>query len=305
MKLIPLSVTMLLASGLLLADDGALQSKDVSKTPDWDTEHASLQQLWFYVPAQQSDFTLVGESDDFPGIEYCVATDPADPDNCTLLATRYQARPLVAFYEDGPVEMPADAGGFYGHGERDMYGALSLDDGATWRRTNLSKSADKSSIKIKLDGRKKIAYPGDVFRNFTTASGNKVLAVWASRYCGGGNPNYALDSDYIDILTGGGDTPFMDLFGSQTTDCTGVRPDDPTKTLLMKRWKTASTSETPGVSPVRRASRILPRKVMQPLARCLMPACGRPAVRWSPSTKMAFITPKASTRPLSGEPRND
>ncbi len=221
MKLLPLSMTMLLASALVFADDGALQSKNVSMTPDWDTEHASLQQLWFYVPAQSTDFTLLRDTEE-GGIQYCEASD--DSDTCAELAVREYARPLIAFYEDGPVEIPEDSGGFYGHGERDMNAAVSLDDGATWKRSNLSKSADRSSIAFKTGSGRKTAYPGDVFRNFTAVAGNKVLAVWASRYCGGGNPNYSLPQPYIDAVL----SEHLDKLGNQTSACTDVRLEDKT-----------------------------------------------------------------------------
>jgi hypothetical protein len=71
---------------------------------------------------------------------------------------------------------------------------VSLDDGATWKRTNLSKSADLSSFKIK-DGKKWVPYPGDVGRTSAASDGNKVLIAWVSRYCGGGSPNYAMIPD--------------------------------------------------------------------------------------------------------------
>ncbi len=210
------------------ADDGALQIQNVSKTPDWDTEHASLQQLWFYVPAQASN-------GDPAIITYEPALDGVEPFD------REFARPLIAFYEDGPVVIPEDSGGFYGHGERDMYGAVSLDDGATWKRANLSESADRYSIRV---DRKK--YPGDVFRNFTAAAGNKLLAVWASRYCDGGNPSYAMESADIEaIFTAAGETePAVDAshLGDVVActdgdaDMTGPDDDEPTQCLYFEDY---------------------------------------------------------------------
>jgi hypothetical protein len=201
MKALSFSLALLLTCTPLFADDGELQIRNVSKTPDWDTEHASLQMLWFNVPVQAT-------SEDITSILY----EPLVDDGGDFVLEREYARPLIAFYEDGPVEVPEDSGGFYGHGERDMYAALSLDDGATWKRDNLSRSADKSSISIPVVVRKKrtvmVPYPGDVFRNFTAAAGNKVLAVWASRYCDSGNPTYSLEvaeieeiftSEYVDV----------------------------------------------------------------------------------------------------------
>ena len=173
MRLLAFSLFLLLATGAF-ADDGELFRKDVSKTPDLETEHASLKMPSLYVPALDSQGNLTP-------IEY-YAKDG------TLVDTRDQARPLVAFYGDGHVES-IEGVGFSGHGHRDLISAVSLDDGATWKRTNLSRSGDDSSFTLK-DG---TPYPGDVVRLFDAVAGNKVLAVWASRFCRGGNPNYAMD----------------------------------------------------------------------------------------------------------------
>ena len=72
MKLLPLCITSLLAgavalstTGVSVADDGAMFRKNVSKTPELETEHGALRMLPLYVPAQASDGTLLTE-----GIEY-------------------------------------------------------------------------------------------------------------------------------------------------------------------------------------------------------------------------------------------
>ena len=46
------------------------------------------------------------------------------------------------------VSREPEASGFVGHGRRDAFGAVSLDDGETWKVTNLSNSADKSSFTV-------------------------------------------------------------------------------------------------------------------------------------------------------------
>ena len=61
-----------------------------------------------------------------------------------------QAKPLISAYVYGPVigfDNP-EASGFVGHGRRDAFGAVSLDDGETWKVTNLSNSADDSSFDL-------------------------------------------------------------------------------------------------------------------------------------------------------------
>ena len=146
-------ISLLLSVGLAAADDGEMFRKNVSKTPDLETEHAALRMLPLYVPAQSSDGTLLTE-----GIEYTNADG-------ALVETRYEARPLIAYYIDGHVEAIDEEGygGFPGHGERDAFAAVSLDDGATWLRTNLSNSAELSSINVR-DGNRWVPYAGDVGR---------------------------------------------------------------------------------------------------------------------------------------------
>ncbi|HSL16315.1 MAG TPA: PKD domain-containing protein [Methylomirabilota bacterium] len=177
-------VVVLLAAGIALADDGTMFRKNVSNTPELETEHAALRMLPLYLPAQSSDGTLLG------AIDYLNADG-------AIAETRELARPLIVHYVDGHVEgIDEDGyGGFPGHGKRDAFGAVSLDDGATWQRANLSRSANRSSVKI---DRK--PYPGDVLRSAAASDGNKVLIVWASKYCGGGSPNYAMSDDEIGLL---------------------------------------------------------------------------------------------------------
>ena len=171
------NVTMFVA-----ADDGAIFRRNVSRTPDEETEHAAFRMLPVYVPAQSADGTLLVDATDIYNAEGA------------LYEERDYVQPLVVHYVDGPVEVPEDSGGFPGHGERDAFAGVSLDGGLTWKNTNLSKSADLSSFKYK-DGRKWVDYPGDVGRTFMSSDGNQVMVVWVSRYAGGGSPTYAMTPD--------------------------------------------------------------------------------------------------------------
>ncbi len=168
---------LLMLAAPAFAEDGELFVKDISKTPDLDTNHAALVVLYKNVLARDS----VGE----PAPVTYIAKDGSE-------FTNDYVRPLIAMYHDGPVVNPADSGEFPGHGKRDVFGAVSLDDGNTFIRSNLSKSGDKSSFTLK----DKTTYYGDTFRLFTNSAGTKVMAAWASRYANGGNPNYAMsDTD--------------------------------------------------------------------------------------------------------------
>jgi hypothetical protein len=191
LKLLTAAVLLATAAGVV-ADDGQMFRKNVSNTPDLETEFASIRMLPLYVPPQASAGTLVEE-----GIDYYSADGE-------LVETLEYAQPLIVHYTDGHVEYIEEEGygGFPGHGQRDAYGAVSLDDGATWKRTNLSNSADRSSIKIRVNpGRNGLVdYYGDVGRTFMASDGNKVLVTWVSKYCGGGSPAYSMTEDEQGLL---------------------------------------------------------------------------------------------------------
>lgn len=186
--------TLVLGIGQALADDGELVRKSMSKengsasitTHVPEAEHAFTDMMKFYVPAQKSDGTVTP-------VEYRLSDG-------TLHETRDKVKPLISTYIYGPAEFVDAAGGFVGHGKREAYAAVSLDDGNTWKSTNLSESADKSSSDVI---RKDIPlfgtegeYPGDVInvQFFQATASNKTLAVWPSRYCDTGEPNYALET---------------------------------------------------------------------------------------------------------------
>jgi len=212
MKVKSLILTVLLiivTAGLVLADDGAMFRRNISKTPDQETERGNLMGMTFYVPAQNSLGELIT-------IEYYDGADtPA------LVETRDYAKPLVAVYIDAlPEEEHEDEEGIYGilsgagFGAHDAHAALSLDDGATWKRTNLSMSADLSSF-ILADGH---SYPGDAHNMTFALAGDKVLVGWISKYCDGGSPAYSLKDDddvslYPDIWGVAGSQRSIDFTG--------------------------------------------------------------------------------------------
>lgn len=128
-----------LASTAALADDGQLLRKSMSSAagsledPVPEAEHAFIDYMKFYVPSQNS----AGEA---------VPVEYIDADGTTM-KTAEDAKPLVGVYIYGPV-VGVEGVGFVGHGARDAYAAVSLDDGNTWKRTNLSESADQSSFTV-------------------------------------------------------------------------------------------------------------------------------------------------------------
>lgn len=178
-----------------------------------EAEHAFVKYLRNYVPVQASDGTLGGE----------VAYNDI---NGVSVKTRSVAKPLISAFIFGPVDKPEpeaeeNTGGFTGHGKRDAFAAVSLDDGQTWKTTNLSESADKFSQAMP-------EYPGDVINLVHTVAGNRILVAWQSRYCQTGSPGYTTDSDSeyardaeaLEAVLGV--NPTIDLY---TTDVFGVAGD--------------------------------------------------------------------------------
>lgn len=174
-----LGIFMALIVGILQADDGQMFRRNISKTPEQETERANLAHMTFYVPAQTSDGEITA-------VEYYDAAG-------SLVELREFAKPLVAVYIDGiletaaaSTEVPFAILSGAGYGAHDAHAAFSLDDGATWKRTNLSDSAAQSSF-ILANGH---AYPGDAHNMTFAIAGDKVLVGWISKYCDGGSPAY-------------------------------------------------------------------------------------------------------------------
>lgn len=150
-----------------------------------ENEHAFTSYMKFYVPTQHANGVVE-------------PLDYYDVDG-TVQDTRDRAKPLVDVFIKGPVE-EVEGIGFAGHGKRDAYAAVSLDDGITWKKTNLSESASEVSSTvvrpdIPLFADTDYEYPGDVTNIFHAVAGNEVLVAWPSSYCSSGQPNYSLDSD--------------------------------------------------------------------------------------------------------------
>jgi hypothetical protein len=153
----PLTIA-LLTAGICFsagADDGEINNKSMTKTindlvelPNVPVfgidnvdeavpvaEHAFTSMMGFYVPAQKSSGLV-------EPIEYY-------NDDGALVETLASAKPLVNVFIYGPaLEVEGTA---FAHSYMDVYGAVSLDDGVTFKKTNLSESADLTSFDILVD----------------------------------------------------------------------------------------------------------------------------------------------------------
>ena len=187
--LLVLTLAVLITNLVIAADDGPLFKRNISRTPYTMTGASQMSVMPLYVPAQDTQ----GEPPDTTSGEleyYAGDCTNQDTENCTLVYTRPEAKPLIITYNDGIVEEMEDENGVLtgaGFGQRDAFAALSLDDGAMWKNYNLSDSADRSSFTLK-NGHE---YPGDVFKASHQVEGNQVLVAWLSRYCESGAPLYS------------------------------------------------------------------------------------------------------------------
>lgn len=167
--------------------------KNISKTPLLASNKAKFNVMAVYVPAMKADGTLMDERD----VE----------DNC-LVGTEIdgicQSKPLVAAYVD-EIE---------GTGAQDVFIAISRDDGVSWKRKNVSKTAERSSFTL-ADG---TAYPGDSRKPVFQVKGNGILITWSDKFCKAGRPAYAeilLDENGDPVLDDNGDEirVYDDLYG--------------------------------------------------------------------------------------------
>ncbi|HSH09609.1 MAG TPA: choice-of-anchor O protein, partial [Oceanipulchritudo sp.] len=123
-----------------------------------------------------------------------------------LIESRDKAKPIFVTYTE--VQDPNPETEITRAGS-DIITAVSLDDGNTWNRFNLSHMAKQSSFTLK-SGEK---FPGDCRGPQQKIAGDKILISWTSAYARGGKPSFAISQN---------DTyPGDDLYA--VTDHWGVR----------------------------------------------------------------------------------
>lgn len=206
------------------ADDGAMERRSVTKTPELESEHSQLSMMQFYVPATRASGTLVSLDEKNPTpsheLEYWrddpLVADLNQGEKDVLLFTRGYAKPLVVtFWDEADSEdrtyniLTGDEVGV--DIRRDAWASVSLDDGETWKETNLSESALESSFKL----RNGLDFPGDVTDAVHAVAGNKILVAWTSKYCAQGSPRYSLkdlNGDGIPDQNVGGDDAAQPMY---------------------------------------------------------------------------------------------
>jgi len=128
--------------------DGNIVYEQSPKVPE--AEHAFADFMKFYVPAQAASGELLTATA-AGGIAYCdIDNQPESGEDCiNPVETLGVAKPLINVFIYGP-QFEVDHTAF-AHRWFDTYAAVSLDDGETFKKTNLSESADLSSFNLEED----------------------------------------------------------------------------------------------------------------------------------------------------------
>jgi hypothetical protein len=168
--------------------------RNISKSPEYEVDKPKLDIMPVYVPARQANGTLTE-------IVYRDANG-----NPLEAAPRQMTKPLFVTYTEK--QDPNPAAGITRSGS-DIITAVSLDDGATWKRFNVSKMARRSSFTLETGER----FPGDSRGPQQKIAGDKILIAWTSAYARGGKPSFAIKTDDA--------YPYDDAYA--VTDYWGVR----------------------------------------------------------------------------------
>lgn len=180
--------------------------KNISKEPNYGIAKQKLDIMPVYFPAMRSDGSPSLCADGVtPGVSYQEWRDPlgieCDPrvvTNCELveIECREVAKPIISTYMQ-KIELAGATTDFWpGRFAHDIFTAVSRDDGATWKRMNISRMGDLSSYELETTGE---PFPGTCRAPQMKVIGNQILAVWTSTFCKSGNPRYAIDleDDYL------------------------------------------------------------------------------------------------------------
>ncbi len=228
MSMVFVLVAAALVVSLAAAEDGKLFRRNISKTPEAETEKAAIYMMDFYVPAQASTGEVGPVDNYYADTDTCEVSEGVYTGCEQVYEPRDYAKPLVSVYIDdigahaGELEtlVPTIIDGGISFGAFDAFVGVSLDDGTSWKTTNLSRSSDLSSFTLKNG----TVYPGDVHNMVHQVAGDQIFVAWVSKYCDGGTPLYSLttenqETDYSDYLadleeTYGKDAVYLyDLFG--------------------------------------------------------------------------------------------
>lgn len=147
----------------------SMMRRNISKSPDYAVDKPKLDIIPVWVPARKADGSATT-------VEY-------EDKEGNVIETRNEVKPLIVTYTE---EQDNTNKGM--RRASDIITAVSLDDGATWKRFNVSHMAGHSSFTLGT-GEK---FPGDSRAPQQKVAEDKILVVWDSAYARGGKPRVAI-----------------------------------------------------------------------------------------------------------------
>ena len=154
---------------------GKLMRRNISKSPEYAVDKPKLDIMPVWVPARTAD-----------GLSTTVEYRDTDGN---LIDIRDKAKPLFVTYTEK--QEPNPEAGITRSGS-DIITAVSMDDGATWKRFNVSHMVRKSSFTLEATGER---FPGDSRGPRQKIVDDKIMVVWTSAYARGGKPSFAIKTD--------------------------------------------------------------------------------------------------------------
>lgn len=207
---------------ILDENENEMFRKNVSKEPECETSKAKIEIMHYYVQARAAN----GDPVEI-GYRYIEEiTDELDEEgNPVYVETDEQIRnvvkPLVSVYAQ---EVPGNNYPDIYTGEMtncasDVFASVSLDEGNSWKVTNLSRAADRSSFTLgDASLYPGFEFPGEVKKPNVKQQGNTVMVAWTSKYARSGSPTYArseylpeLDDEGKKVLDEDGNVKYTDV----------------------------------------------------------------------------------------------
>lgn len=176
--------------------------KNISKSEDWVKDAHAIGVVEVYLPPLRSNGDPSLCADDVTqGVPYerwldptGVECDPRESETgCSVVEVECRdiAKPLVSIWQEAIDIHSSNHADFEpDRWAYDIFVGVSRDDGATWKRTNLSRMADLSSFELETTGEE---FPGFSKTPRLAIVDNKVLIAWTSTYCKSGNPRYSIN----------------------------------------------------------------------------------------------------------------
>lgn len=217
-----------------VVEDSWIFRKNISKTQELTSSKSKFNIMPVWVPARHSDDTYWVDDASLVIIDN-TPTEPASGDEfCRVtmndkeaIIGRYEntqcwSKPLVATFTDIDWRHTDAA--------VDAFGAISRDDGLTWKRANLSRTGDRDvTPPINNADGFPTGFKGASRKPITQVKNNFILVAWTDYYCSGGKPTYSLTVDPADPNSDRIYDDFYGVAGSQGfVDYTEQLPaDDP------------------------------------------------------------------------------